>query len=254
MTTMRSGSARRRTQVFDALVEVHGFAFHAVRGVGASEAGQEEGQETGRGLGRPRAQGRFRRRRGGPRWWRPARRSIWRSPSTTAPRSKGGADDRGDVVERGRPHRHPCAHPIHSGPFCKGADLRSQLGAARLAGDDLAATALEQSRTDWICVSPGRRPRGDNSSRRHQLSFFVAAFLVAVFFAVVVFLAAVVFFVVVARRGRLLGRCLLRRSSCACAQGRPLARLSARLMGASAVRSSTVSARGTVTLVSPSVT
>ena len=82
------------------------------------------------------------------------------------------------------------------------ADLRSQLGAARLAGDDdLAATALEP-------VAHGLDLRGlpgavatfegdEHSSRRHQLSFFVAALVVAVFFAVVVFLAAVVFFVVV---------------------------------------------------------
>ena len=80
------------------------------------------------------------------------------------------------------------------------SDLRAQLGAARLAGDDdLAAATLEP-------VAHGLDLRGlpravaafegdEHSSRRHQLSFFVAAFLVAVFFAVVFF--AVVFLVVV---------------------------------------------------------
>ena len=85
-------------------------------------------------------------------------------------------------------------------------DLRAELGAARLAGDDdLAATALEPlaHRLDLrgLPRAVAAFEGDEHSSRRHQLSFFVAAFLVAVFFAVVflavVFFAAVVFLAVV---------------------------------------------------------
>ena len=194
-----------------ALVEVHGLAFHTVRGVGAAARAdlrrqvQEEGQGRVEALGRPRAQGGdFVDAEGAGRALVGQRGVDVAVPQHDRSALEGGADDRGDVVgavgrvqEGLRARIHVLGAVLH-----ETADLRSQLGAARLAGDDdLAATALEP-------VAHGLDLRGlpravatlegdEHSSRRHQLSFFVAAFLVAVFFAVVVFLAAVVFFVVV---------------------------------------------------------
>ena len=206
-----------QAQVFVAhtLVKVHGLAFHTVRGVGAAARAnlrrqvQEERQGRVEALGRPRAQGGdFVDAEGAGRALVGQRGVDVAVPQHDRSTLEGGADDRGDVVgavgrvqEGLRARIHVLGAVLH-----KTADLRSQLGAARLAGDDdLTATALEP-------VAHGLDLRGlpgavatfegdEHSSRRHQLSFFVAALVVAVFFAVVffavVFLAAVVFFAAV---------------------------------------------------------
>ena len=199
-----------------ALVEVHGLALHAVRGVGAAARADLRGQVEEEGQGRVEAAGRPRGQGGDFVHAEGAGRALVGEggvdvavPQHDRAALESGGDDRGDVVGAvGRVQEGLRARvDILGAVLHEATDLRAQLGAARLAGDDdLAATALEP-------VAHGLDLRGlpravatfegdEHSSRCHQLSFFVVAFLVAVFFAVVFFAAVflvVVFFAAVLR-------------------------------------------------------
>ena len=199
-----------------ALVEVQGLALHAVRGVGAAARAdlrgqvQEERQRRVEAAGRPRGQGRDLVHAEG------AGRTLVRQrgidvavPQHDRAALESGGNDRGDVVGAvGRVQEGLRARvDVLGAVLHEATDLRAQLGAARLAGDDdLAATTLEPvtHRLDLrgLPRAVATFEGDEHSSRCHQLSFFVAAFLVAVFFAVVFFAVvflAVVFFAAVLR-------------------------------------------------------
>ncbi len=231
------GVGQAQVLVAHALVEVHGLALHAVRGVGAAARAdlgrqvQEEGQGGVQAAGRPGAQGRDLVHAEGAGGALVCQGGVDVAvPQHDGATLEGGADDRGDVVGAIGGVQQGLRARIHvlGAVLDQAADLRAQLGAARLAGDDdLAATALKPVAHGLdLCGLPRAVAafEGDeHSSRCHQLSFFVAAFLVAVFFAAIVFFAVAVFLVVVFLAAGFFAAVLRVRLGAG-----PLARLSAR--------------------------